>query len=76
MNLIDRSEVEQISYSKNDRKADAPLIAVKLAEGIENPTDTEARRLQRTLKQKGWACYGAEKRRGNLYVQYVPAGAI
>lgn len=77
MKLEKRDEIRQIGFFKDHSyDTDSPLLDLKLSKNISNPTDSEARRLQRKLKKKGWAFHGAEKRRGNLYVQYIPSGAI
>jgi hypothetical protein len=77
MNLEKHEIVQQTGFFKDHSyDTDSPLLDLKLSKNISNPTDSEARRLQRKLKKKGWACYGAEKRRGNLYVKYIPSGAI
>ena len=77
MKLEKEDIIRQIGLFKDhSQDFDGPLLDLKLDKNLSNPTDKKARKLQHRLRDNGWEFYSAQKRRGNLYVQYVPAGAF
>lgn len=74
MKLEDNDKVRQIGLFKDHQEpVKGPLMELKLAEHIQNPTHTAARTLQRRLNNHGWEFYTAVKRDGYLYVTFEGA---